>query len=78
MAKNKLAKLTAAAGPTMPTPYRPSPAEKQRELRYKAEDALRTIQRYEEIKRDRPLMSAVKKVAHEQIKALSCVTGKRK
>lgn len=78
MAKNKLAKLTQSTGALAPSPYKVSPQDKAREQRYQAEDALRTITRAEEIKRDRPLMSMVKQVAREQMKTLSSVTGKRK
>lgn len=80
MAKNRLAKLTArsTAVDAAPAPYRPSAKEQAERRRYQAEDALRTITRAEEIKRDRPLMRDVKACAREQAKTLDCVLGKRK
>lgn len=46
-----------------------------REDRYRAQDALRTLTRAEEIKKDRGLMREVKKEAKAQIKATSHVIG---
>lgn len=79
MAKNRLAKLTnksivatTNSGPVADKGY------KDQERRYRAEEALRTITRAEEHKRDRSLMADVKKCAREQAKTLDCVLGKRK
>ena len=46
--------------------------------KYRAEDALRTITRAEEIRRDRELMGDVKRVAREQAKTLGQVLGNGK
>lgn len=43
---------------------------KEREKRYKAEDALRDIERAEGHKRDKALMKDVKQVAREKIKTM--------
>lgn len=64
MAKNKL--------PTTDSPVVSTPREDdERERKYKAEDSLRTLERAEEIKKDRALMKDVKKVAKERIKNAS-------
>lgn len=47
------------------------------ERKYRAEEALRTITRAEEHKRDRVLMKDVKACAREQAKTLNCVLGKK-
>lgn len=60
-----------------PTPYKQSAAEKAERRKWEAQDALRTITRAEEIKRDRALMSEVKKCAREQVKSLECVTKRK-
>jgi hypothetical protein len=41
-------------------------ADKERERRYRAEDALRAISRAEEVKADKGLMKDVKQLAREQ------------
>jgi hypothetical protein len=41
--------------------------------RYRAEDALRTLQRAEEIRQDAPLMREVERCRQEQMKALARV-----
>lgn len=51
--------------------------EMEEQRRYRAEDALRTITRAEEIKRDRPLMKDVKQCARDQAKVLGSVLGKK-
>lgn len=45
----------------------------EREKKWRAEDDIRTLQRAEEIKRDKARMSYAKKCAAEQIKALKNV-----
>lgn len=70
--KNKLAKLTNSTATVSP----PREHEAQ-ERRYRAEEALRTITRAEEHKRDRSLMKDVKACAREQAKTLNCVLGKK-
>lgn len=56
-AKNKLNKITDAAMPAA-------------DMRYRAEDALRTISRAEEHRKDKALMKEVKKMAKQQHKAV--------
>lgn len=73
VAKNKLAKLTTGA--VNLTPMRDHEAH---ERKNRAEEALRTITRAEEHKRDRALMKDVKACAREQAKTLDCVLGKKK
>lgn len=48
----------------------PSPADKSQERRYKAEDALRVLQRAKEYQTDKNLMKDVKELAREQMNAL--------
>lgn len=43
------------------------------DIKYRARDALSTLSRAEEIKRDKPLMKAVKAEARSQVKSLSKV-----
>lgn len=54
-------------------PYKPSAAEKKMQQRYQAEDAIRTLTRAEEIKKDAALMKAVQSHSKEQIKTLQKV-----
>lgn len=56
-----------------PAPYKPSKQELDRERRYKAEDALRDLERAEGHKRDKSLMSDVKQLASEKIDCLKKV-----
>lgn len=81
MAKTKAKatnKLTSALGMSAaPMSYKPSAADKARERRYQAEDALRTITRAGEIAKDRPLMREVKKLATEQMTTLKAVVKKK-
>lgn len=58
--KSKAAKKAAVIGVA-------APAE---DMRYRAEDALRTISRAEEHKRDKELMRHVKKLAKSHVKAV--------
>lgn len=55
-----------------PVPSKSMDAESRK---YEVRDALRTIQRAEEIKSDRALMRDVKREAKTQVKALAKVTG---
>lgn len=50
--------------------YQPSAEDKARERKYRAEDDIRTMQRAEEIRRDKERMKAVKDVAKEQMNGL--------
>jgi len=54
-------------------PYRPTAAEKKERQRWQAEDAIRTLTRAEEIKKDAALMKAVKSHAAEQVKTMQKV-----
>lgn len=51
----------------------PTASDKARERRYQVQDALGTMQRAEEIRKDKALMTDIKKLAKEQVKALSSV-----
>ena len=67
MAKNKL-----PIANTMPVAMpRPSEEDKARERRYRAEDALRDIERAEAHKKDKGLMGDVKKLCKEKMDTLS-------
>lgn len=61
MAKNKL------------TVAEPCAVDKKQQLRYMAEDDMRTLQRAQEIQSSKDRMSNVKSYANEQIKTLSKV-----
>jgi hypothetical protein len=58
------------------TSYKPSEEDKERSRRYRAEDALRDIERAEGHKADKDLMKDVKKLAGEKVKNLNKVCGK--
>ena len=72
MTKNK---LTGAMKPVPVKIVSPetSPASKRGIDKWEAQDALRTIQRAEEIKSNKPLMKAVKAEAKSQMKAMERV-----
>lgn len=74
MAKNKLSGMIRADSPAPRESTRQEQAERKR---WEAEDALRTITRAEEIKKDRGLMAHVRRCANEQMKNLQCVTKKK-
>lgn len=66
---NKLARVVSSeaspiAGPTH------SAEDKKRMRRYRAEDALRTLTRAEEIRADKELMGDIRALAKEQMKTL--------
>lgn len=46
-----------------------APTNPYDDIKYRARDALQTLARADEIKRDRPLMKEVKKCAKQQMKA---------
>lgn len=54
----------------------PTASDKARERRYEVEDGLRTMQKAEEIKKDKALVKDIKCLAKEQMKSLNKVTGK--
>lgn len=74
--KSKLPVEKLKTSKTKPIPVKivsdyPSLVESSKEQRnYRAEDALRAIQRAEEYKRDKSLMGDVKKLAKEQVDSL--------
>lgn len=77
MAAKKKLPIAKSIMSDMPIPARPmSKEQKEQERRWKAEDALRTCQKYEEIKGDKSLMSDVKRLASEQMKDLAKVAKK--
>ncbi len=51
-------------------PYPQTKEQRDRERRYAAEDALRAIQRAEEVKANKSLMADVKALANEQVNNL--------
>ena len=65
MAKNKLTSAASSA-PEVAQPYKPSKEDEARERKYRAEDAIRTLTRAEEIKGDKGLMRDVKAHASKQ------------
>ncbi len=75
MAKSKLpvnrlpAKSTSVAV-DRPAPYKPSKQDLDRERRYRAEDAVRDLERAEGHKKDKALMADVKQVCAEKIDSL--------
>lgn len=75
--KNKLAKLISSRAVDYPVNPRPTAEQQAERRRYEAQDALRTLTRAEEIKRDRALMKDVKCCAREEAKRLSSVLGKK-
>jgi hypothetical protein len=66
-------KSTPSTGNSAPSAYKPSAAEKKMQQRYQAEDAIRTLTRAEEIKKDAGLMKQVKAHAAEQTKIMQKV-----
>lgn len=69
MAKKTLP-IAKASVPAMPTAV-----DKEREMKRRAEDALRDIERAEGHKKDKELMKHVKKHAKEKIKSMSKICG---
>lgn len=75
MAKNKLSGMIHGVNPHEARESTKQEAAERK--RWQAEDALRTITRAEEIKKDRGLMAHVRRCANEQMKNLQCVTKKK-
>jgi len=71
MAKKKSSKLSSMV--EVAEPYPSTAEDKAREKRWRAEEDIRTIQRAEEIKKDKSRVAEMKKVANEQIKDLKKV-----
>lgn len=57
-----------------------SPMASAEDMKWRAKDALHTLTRAEEIRRDKPLMAHVKKHARDEMKAMSkvCSPSKKK
>lgn len=70
MAKKSRKLPVASASVPECMPSKPTSAQKEQERRWKAEDALRSIQRAEEVKRDKDLMKDVRELATEQVNNL--------
>ena len=67
MPKNK---LSAAVVSDVPVMKKPTKEQMEQERRWRAEDALRTINKAEEYRGDKQLMSDVKNLAQEQMNSL--------
>lgn len=63
--KNAIASINAVN-----SPYKHSKEDIAREKKYQAEDDIRTLQRAEEIKKDKSRMSAAKQMAKSQVQDL--------
>lgn len=71
MAKKKSSLKNAISSPSaVNSPYTPSKEDIAREKKYQAEDDIRTLQRAEEIKKDKSRMNAVKQMAKSQVQDL--------
>lgn len=70
MPKNKLPTAKSTSVPEGCSPIRSDKDYEAKERRYRAEDALRSINRAAEIKGDKQLMRDVKSLAKEQMNAL--------
>lgn len=57
-------------------PYKPSPAQKKEEQKWRAQDDLRTLQRAAEVKADPGRVKMAQAEAQAQMKALQTVTKK--
>ncbi len=71
MAKKQ--RLPIASTSNAIAPSKPTRADHDRELRWRAEDALRVCETYEKNKSDKTLMGAVKKLAREKVNDLKRV-----
>ncbi len=73
MPKKPAKQTSPNASTLMPAPYKPSAEDRKRQIKYEAEDAVRTLTRAEEIKQNPQLMRAVQAHSKEQIKKLQKV-----
>jgi hypothetical protein len=69
-------KTTAAKPKASPSPKTVSGPYAAEDKRWKTEDAMRTLMRAEELKKDKALMNDVGKLAKEQAAKLSGLCGK--
>lgn len=67
---NKLPTGLRSAPESTAVAYKPNKQELDRERRYKAEDAMRDLERAEGHRKDKALMSDVKQLANEKIDCL--------
>lgn len=74
-AKKPISKPKPKAEPSMASVAAAQPPRDPKERQYRAEDALRTLQRAEEIKADKSLMADVHAQAHKQVAAISKITS---
>jgi hypothetical protein len=72
MAKKSTPRTTEVSV-AMAGPAKMSAEDKRRQMKYMAEDAIRTLTRADEIKKDAALMKAVQSHSKEQIKTLQKV-----
>lgn len=75
-APKKAAKATSTPSSSLdcnPKPYPQTAADRERERKWKAEDALRTLQRAEDVRKDKGLMKDAQKLAAEQMASLQKV-----
>lgn len=75
MPKNK---LPATSAVEVARPYKPTKEDEARERRYRAEDALRDIERAEKHKEDKNLMRDVKQLCVEKANNMKKVASKIK
>lgn len=61
--------------PPIPPPSLPLTEDNARELRWRAEDDLRVLQRAKEIEQDKTRLSFAQQVAKEQVQALKSVAA---
>ncbi len=73
MPKKPAKQTSPAASTLMPAPYKLSAEDKRRQMKYAAEDAIRTLTRADEIKKDAKLMGHVRRHAREQVKTMQKV-----
>ncbi len=77
MARKKITSSSPSPYPTVGSGMRMTKEQEAREKQYRAEDALRTLTRAEEIRRDSGLMRDVKAHAREQVKTTQRVLGSK-
>lgn len=68
-----MAKVTKKQSPVVEVATM-SPRDEERERKWRAEDALRTLTEAEKVKKDKALMKDVEKVRNEKMRDLECIT----